>query len=68
VQFSSPAGLSVVTAPGASYFEPGIGQEASVFVANGVARCVMASPYFKRWKEAMTETDASGAPTFAAAK
>ena len=64
-QFSSPAVLSVVTAKGAYYFEPGIGQEASVFVANGVARCVMASPYFKRWKEAVTETDDAGAPTFA---
>jgi hypothetical protein len=64
-QFSSPAVLSVVTAKGAFYFEPGLGQEASVFVADGVARCVMASPYFKRWKEAVTETDDSGAPTFA---
>jgi hypothetical protein len=61
-QFSSPAVLSVVTARGAYYFETGLGQEASIFVANGFARCVMASPYFKRWKEAVTETDASGAP------
>jgi hypothetical protein len=64
-QFSSPAVLSVATARGAFYFEPGLGQEASVFVADGVARCVMASPYFKRWKEAVTETDDSGAPTWA---
>jgi hypothetical protein len=64
-QFSSPAVLSVVTPKGAFYFEPGLGQEVSVFVADGVARCVMASPYFKRWKEAVTETDESGAPTFA---
>ena len=64
-QFSSPAVLSVATAKGAYYFEPGIGQEVSVFVADGVARCVMASPYFKRWKEAVTETDDSSAPTFA---
>jgi hypothetical protein len=64
-QFSSPAVLSVVTAKGAFYFELSLGQEASVFVADGVARCVMASPYFKRWKEALTETDSSGKPTFA---
>ena len=64
-QFSSPAVMSVVTAKGAFYFETALGQEASVFVVDGVARCVMASPYFARWKQAITETDASGAPTYA---
>jgi len=64
-QFSSPAVLSVVTAKGAFYFETGLGHEVSVFVADGVARCVMASPYFARWKQAVTETDSRGMPTFA---
>jgi hypothetical protein len=67
-QFSSPAVLAVMTAKGAFYFEPGLGHEASVFVVDGVARCVMASPYFARWKQAVTETDQSGAPTFAKAR
>lgn len=65
-QFSSPAVLAVKSDKGLFYFEPGIGREATVFVLDGSARCVLASPYFAQWKQAVTETDAEGKPTFAA--
>lgn len=43
-QFTSPAILYVKTSRGAFYFQPGIGQKATVSTANGQARCVMAAP------------------------
>jgi hypothetical protein len=48
-QFSSPAVLSVKTGRGLFYFEPGVGQAATLFVADGTPRCVLASPYFASW-------------------
>jgi hypothetical protein len=64
-QFSSPAVLSVKSDKGMFYFEPGPGRVATLFVLDGAPRCVLASPYFARWKRAVTETDAQGRPTFA---
>jgi hypothetical protein len=61
-QFSSPAVLSVKSDKGLFYFEPGLGREATVFVLDGTPRCVLASPYFARWKRAVTETDINGKP------
>jgi hypothetical protein len=43
-QFTSPAILYVKTARGAFYFQPGIGQKATVMTPDGQARCVMAAP------------------------
>jgi hypothetical protein len=63
-QFSSPWVLSVRTDKGVFYYEPGSGQEATIFVVDGTPRCVMASPYFRRWKQAITETDDQGRPTY----
>ena len=64
-QFSSPSVLAVRTGKGLYYFEPGPGREATLFVKDGAPRCVLASPYFARWKRAVTETDSQGRPTFA---
>ena len=61
-QFSSPAVLSVTSGQGTEFWETGVGREATVFVEGGHARCVMASPYFARWKQRVTETNAAGKP------
>jgi hypothetical protein len=53
-QFSSPAVVAVTSGKGTFYWEPGVGQEATVFVDHGRPRCVMASPYFARWKQRVT--------------
>jgi hypothetical protein len=53
-QFSSPAVLSVTSGKGTFYWEPGVRQEATVFVDHGQPRCVMSSPYFARWKQRVT--------------
>ena len=53
-QFSSPAVVSVSSAKGTFYWEPGVGQEVTVFVDHGKPRCVMSSPYFARWKQRVT--------------
>ncbi|HEY1751019.1 MAG TPA: hypothetical protein VGG29_07130 [Caulobacteraceae bacterium] len=45
-QFTSPAILYVKTPRGAFYFQPGIGQKATVTTAGGQARCVMAAPKY----------------------
>ena len=63
-QFSSPAVVSVSSGKGTTVWEPGVGREVTVFVDRGAPRCVMASPYFARWKQAVTETDAAGKPKF----
>jgi hypothetical protein len=43
-QFTSPAILYVKTARGEFYYQPGIGQKATVMTPGGQARCVMAAP------------------------
>jgi hypothetical protein len=48
-QFSSPAVVSVKTSRGLFYFQPGVGQAATLFVLDGTPRCVLASPYFASW-------------------
>ena len=53
-QFSSPAVVSVTSDKGTFVWEPGVGQEITVFVDRGAPRCVMASPYFARWKQRVT--------------
>ena len=63
-QFSSPAVLAVQTGKGLFYYEPGIGQKATVFVLDGTPRCVLASPFFAEWMRQVTETDANGRPTY----
>ena len=63
-QFSSPDILAVKSDKGLFYFEPGPGQEATLFILDGAPRCVLASPYFARWKRAVTETDINGKATF----
>jgi len=61
-QFSSPAVLAVRTARGMYYFEPGVGRAATVSVQDGVARCVLASPYWSAYMRAVTDTDVGGRP------
>lgn len=61
-QFSGPAVLSVRTARGMAYFEPGSGRAASVFVRDGAARCVLSSPYWDRYYQLVTETGPDGRP------
>ena len=67
-QFSSPDILAVKSGKGLFYFEPGPGREATLFVLDGAPRCVLASPYFARWKRAVTETDVNGKATFGKAE
>jgi len=43
-QFTSPALLEVKTPRGEFYFQPPIGQKATVLTPDGQARCVMAAP------------------------
>lgn len=43
-QFTSPDVLVVTTAKGTAYFEPGIGQKASLMLPGGDLKCVMAAP------------------------
>jgi len=61
-QFSSPAVLAIGTAGKVFYFEPGLGRAATVSVRGGVARCVLASPYWAAYMRAVTQTDANGKP------
>jgi|GEM_PF-1605510 len=65
-QFSSPAVVSVTSDRGTFTRETGVGREAAVFVDHGAPKCVLASPYFARWKQRVTETDATGRSTYAA--
>jgi hypothetical protein len=53
-QFSSPAVVSVSSDKGTFTWEPGVGQEVTVFVDHGNPRCAMSSPYFARWKQRVT--------------
>ncbi len=63
-QFPSPAVLAVQTGSGLFYYEPGIGQKATVFVLDGTPRCVLASPFYSEWMREVTETDAIGRPSY----
>jgi hypothetical protein len=44
-QFTNPGVLAVTTAAGEFYFTPGLGQPATVSVADGPPSCVMAANY-----------------------
>jgi len=44
-QFTGPVVLSVTTASGSWYFEPGAGRAATVFVPEGPPRCVLAARF-----------------------
>lgn len=44
-QFTSPGQLTVTSDAGAFYFDPGVGQLASLIIEKGVPRCVMASHF-----------------------
>jgi hypothetical protein len=59
-QFSAPDSVSIRTNRGLFYFDTGPGQDATVFVERGVARCVLSSPYWSAHYRANTETDALG--------
>ncbi|HEY5105896.1 MAG TPA: hypothetical protein VII73_03880 [Caulobacteraceae bacterium] len=61
-QFSSPAVLAVRTSKGMFYFEPKVGQVATVSVSGGVARCVLASPYWSQYTRLVTHSGGNGAP------
>ena len=44
-QFTSPATLTVATPVGVTYYEPGVGQPATLSIHRDVPRCVLASKF-----------------------